>query len=64
MLKPLVLVRGLNILPLVSHSRNCQVITWKDKIEYSLPVYEPIKGKPKIIIKNGNICVIFRNEFK
>ncbi len=63
MLKPLILVRGLNVLPLLSHTRNILFIHWSDMMEYKIPMYgEKPKGKPEIEVKDNEIIITFKEE--
>lgn len=62
MIKPLVLVRHLNILPVSSHTRNMFVMNWGKTIEYTIPLYEKPEGKPEIKIDKDNIILIFNKD--
>ena len=60
MCKPLIFIRGLNILPLLSHTRNVDMIRWADKTEFIIPLYnEKLIGKPVIVIKDNNMVIEF-----
>lgn len=60
MLKPLILVRHLNVLPTLTHNRNINVIEWSNRLEYHVPLMgEVLKYKPEIVIENNILKLIY-----
>lgn len=60
MCKPLIFIRGLNIIPLLSHTRNVEMIRWADKTEFIIPLFEEkLIGKPVIVVKDKLLVVEF-----
>lgn len=59
--KPLFFVKGLvPYIPVVSHSRNINMIKWTDRIEYDIPLYgELLKGKPIIKVDKYNLTITY-----
>lgn len=51
--------RGVNLFPLVSHTRNSIMNIWEKTIEYEIPIMEKLVGKPKVVIENDILKIIF-----
>lgn len=62
-MKPLIFIRGLNILPLLAHNRSIEVVRWSDKTEFIIPlINEKLVGKPVVVVKDNLLVVEFIQE--
>ena len=58
-----ILVRGLNILPLISHNRNINVIKWIDKTEFIIPLHnDDLNGKIDVQYDKDNLIIAFNKD--
>lgn len=63
MSKPLILIKHLNVLPILTQSRNIHFIEWDKYLEYHIPLQnEVLKDKPKLIIENNILKIIYRKD--
>ena len=53
-------IKGLyHTVPVSSHTRQCSVIKYPERIHFNIPLYEKINKKPVVIVLKDSIEIIF-----